>query len=205
VDDLPRTLFAPDSGHFRDAMTDAAIPMLARDGCSGISLRTLADELRMSPQGVRRWFGSIHGTWEALTMTFGSRWVHWLGDVTQRALDRWPVSDTTEFVLPLNESEIAATRAWLALCEATRHDESLAELLDHWERLEEQTIARLLVAYPAELDEVQQVAAVALVRGLRHAMTSQTRPLPVPDALAALRRAMVGIAPDRLDMLHSRP
>lgn len=204
MDDLPRTFFAPSSGHYRDAVTDAAIPLLARDGCRGISLRTLADEMSMSPQGVRRWFGTIHGTWEAITRTFGSRWVGWLGDVMQRAPDRWPVADCTDFVLPLDDAEVAVTRAWLALCEAARQDDSLALLLDHYECLEERVIRRLLAFPSIDPDSAELAAAVALVRGLRHAMTSRARPLAVPDALAALRTGLAALVPDPLDRVHSR-
>lgn len=132
--EVPITLMRPRSGSYHDVVTDAAIRLLAQHGSGGVTLRSLADELRLSPQGVRRWFGSIEGTWDAITRTFARRWVGWLNDVPgrdpqwvppwqDRGARRGP-ADHSRLALPQDESELAATRAWLGLRHqvVSRHD-----------------------------------------------------------------------------------
>lgn len=210
--EVPMSLMRPHSGKYGDAVTDAAIPLLARQGASGVTLRSLADALRMTPSGIRRWFGSIDGTWQAITLTFGRRWVQWLDDVPRRdpewippwesrGIRRGP-TDYSRLALPLDESEVAATRAWLSMCEHARQSDELAQVMAPWLEHETRTIGRLaassLLTRPrVELDEVpveivgpELTAVTAVVHGLRHQMVHRQDPLEIPGAQAALKAAL---------------
>lgn len=187
--DIPLSLMRPLSGRYADAVADAAIPLLAVRGAGGVTLRSLADAMQMTPQGVRRWFGSIDGTWEAIALTFGQRWVRWL-----------------------DCSEVAATRAWLSLCELARHNDELARVLAPWLEHETRTIGRLAASSlakgaregldetPAQLLPNDLIAVEAVVHGLRQQMVRRTDPLGIEDAQEALRKALAAL----LLPIHSR-
>lgn len=195
--DLPPGLFAPYSGRYADLVTDAAIPLLARHGHGGVTLKSLADAMGMTAPGVRRWFGSIDGTWSAIARTFGQRWSGWLGRVLERAPDRFASgADTTDLVLPQTPEELAAARAWSSMLDRALLDERLAAVMAFWEHHEEGAMALLLSRHRGELsDSPELTACVALARGLRHAMIAGDEPLALDEARTALRRGLACLLP----------
>ncbi|QBX54603.1 hypothetical protein EXE58_03375 [Nocardioides seonyuensis] len=109
-------------------------------------------------------------------------------------------------------SEVAATRAWLSLCELARHNDELARVLAPWLEHETRTIGRLAASSLAKgarvgLDETPSqllpsdlIAVEAVVHGLRQQMVRRTDPLGIEDAQEALRTALAAL----LLPVHSR-
>lgn len=199
--EIPSTLKRPNSGNYRDAVTDHAISLLAQHGAAGVTLRSLADELQMSPQGVRRWFGSIDATWVAIANTFAKRWVQWQENIRGRDPE-CTSRDVSHLALPLNDSEVAATRAWFALIERCAHSDELASIVDPWLEIEASGIGRLssslMVAggtrnsavWKSPLEGAELTVVVALVRGLRLQMVTRHHPLGLVEARSALQSAL---------------
>src|SRR5690606_3216172 len=102
---------------------NAGIRVLARSGAPGLTLPGVAAELRMTPQGVRRWFGSAEGMRQAVAEQIGSRWNHWLvNDHRSFPPEAAQQGPGTAWLLPLGDHEIAPTRAWLAISQAALDD-----------------------------------------------------------------------------------
>lgn len=202
-DEIPFTLLRPNSGSYRDAVTDHAISLLAQHGAVGVTLRSLADELQMSPQGVRRWFGSIDKTWEAIADTFARRWVQWQENVYGRD-PGCTARGAPHLALPLDDLEVTATRAWFALTEHCNHSDELAGILAPWQEHEARGIGRLVSGCRLEpLEGIELTVIVAFVRGLRLQMASRHDPLGLVEAHAALLAGLPSLLPVRASV-HAR-
>ena len=61
--------------HRGEIVTDGAIRLMARGGVPAVTLRSLADDFRITPQAVRQWFGGTDQMWSQIVQRFGWRWV----------------------------------------------------------------------------------------------------------------------------------
>lgn len=66
--------------HRGEIVTDGAIRLMARGGVPAGTLRSLADDFRITPQAVRQWFGGTDQMWSQIVQRFGWRWVASLTD-----------------------------------------------------------------------------------------------------------------------------
>lgn len=179
------------SVHRGDIATDGAIRLMARNGTGGVTLRSLADEFNCTPQAVRQWFGSTDGMWQQIAMRFGQRWFVSLTDVLRIDPGRsspWP--RRSHHLLPFDAEEIAATRAWLAMTQLARDDESIGRILAEWEAREVEVVTDYAEQLDLALDPINVDMLVAVVRGLRHAVCAIERPMALARAHATLAHAL---------------
>ena len=59
-------------------MTDTAIPLIIESGCAAVTLRALADRMRITPSGVLRWFDSTARMGRVIAARYGQRWIQWI-------------------------------------------------------------------------------------------------------------------------------
>jgi AcrR family transcriptional regulator len=169
----------PTSGHYGEIVTDKAIPLIAEGGCAAVTLRSLADLMRMTPPGVRRWFGSTEEMWVRIAACSGRRWIQWLGDLRREDPLRAPMSpQRPQALLPLDAGEVPWVRVWLALLELGRQRPAVGDVLGVFEAKEVGMAHRLA----AGLSEDATLLLVALVRGLRHSVCAGGDPLPLASA-----------------------
>ena len=211
--DLPPVggLMRPNSARKVDMATDGAVRVLAREGLTGLSLRTVGAELRVTPQVVRQWFGGVGPMRTHVADELGRRWVAWLTTVYRGTSLRvqtveeasWPWNG----MLPMDAEEVASTRAWLALSQGARDDDEIAEVVVPWERRKSQIVERLCAHHGPRLTPDQRSLVLATVRGLRHAVCSRVDPMTphvarqrlraVLDTLARHNEVMPEAMPDR--------
>lgn len=184
-------MLRPMSADRGDIVADCMVEMLAEGGYPAVTLRRLADRIGVTPSGVLRWFGSNERMWVIVAARLGWRWIAHVGDQTRF---RWPAplrpADCTDDVhgyLPGTDDEVVWTRVWLALVEVGRHIEGVGVTIDEVDARECTLIARMLGpgSDPVAVDSI-----IAVVRGLRHAICSSERPMPVRAAHVVLARQL---------------
>ena len=154
-----------------------------------MTLRTLADEFRISPQAIRQWFGGTEQMWDQIARRFGSRWVASLTDLWRTDQARGVIElPGLPQLLPLDADDIAATRAWLAMTQLGRDNDAIGASLAPSEVREVEVIAGVANRSQLDLDAMDLDVLVAVVRGLRHAVCASERPMSLARAHAVLNR-----------------
>lgn len=177
--------------HRGEIATDGAIRLMARHGAAGVTLRTLADEFNCTPQAVRQWFGGTDPMWQQIALRFGVRWVSSLTDSWR--IDPAPRRNKLahpHHLLPFDAEDIAATRAWLALTQLARDDESIGGVLAPYQAREVEIILDVADDLDLDLDPIHGDLLVAVVHGLRHRVCATQQPLSLARAHAVLTRAI---------------
>jgi hypothetical protein len=98
---LPRAFLRLDSANVEDMLTDAALHVLAAHGATGLSIKAVAEWLRVSPPRVSQMV-----TRDRLTLVvaarFAQRWIDWIG--YRRSFEG------VVALLPVENDEIAGVR-----------------------------------------------------------------------------------------------
>jgi AcrR family transcriptional regulator len=174
------TFMRPDSNDRGEMAADIAIRIIADDGCSAVTLRSLGDAIGVTPPGVRQWFGDTEGMWVRIVACCGRRWVGWISDWRRTAHVTRSQADANRalVLLPFDDEERSWTRVWLSLVERSRGRNDLAEVIAKVEGEELATVRRLVPG----ISEVQAEGLVAQARGLRHALCAGVDPMPIQRA-----------------------
>lgn len=162
---MPR-LIPPESR--TDAVVDAVLFLLSRDGPRGISLRAIARESRISTSSLLHHFGSR----EHLVRVAAGR----TGRARIQALElRSDREGVGAFLPAIDDAEdLITARAWLAWCELWRVEDSLINTIEHVRDQELMILARVL---DVRIGSVDLSAIVALIDGLTIAVCAPVRPL----------------------------
>lgn len=148
-------LLRPGSCNYDDILTDAAVHILREHGLRGLSIRAVADWMRITPAAV-----SHHVNRDQLMVLvsgrFGARWLGW---ILQRTF-----TDGVLALLPPDEDEIYGVRVWLALAELGRNHLEVGEQLRDVRREERDILHRVT---QGRLDSAAADTTLALVDGLR--------------------------------------
>lgn len=176
---IPRSgpMYCDTSSARSEMATNLAIPLLARDGWSALTLRNMATAGNVTPQAIAAWFPSVVAMRVAVAERYARRWVGHLGlQAHRRALrsgkdvEALTVPDVVTFVLPHTWLEETFDGVWLTIVEAGRWDTRIAVSVA-WAQEQERDVIRGLIDPRGRRDrdqlehEVEQ--ALALVRGLR--------------------------------------
>jgi AcrR family transcriptional regulator len=167
------------------AVAEAINRVLSRDGASGLSLRTVARESRVSTSSLLHQYGSRE---HLLRVTAG-----WTGRARIREIDRRTLVRGVAAFLPVDDDDVLDDRAWLAWLELWRTDNGLLTAVEDV-RLDERALLAELFDYRLDRDALD--ALVALIDGLLVAVCAPIRPL----ALGRAREILVARA-DRETLL----
>lgn len=109
----------------RAEITDAVIRVVARDGCAGLSVRTVADEAGWSPGAIRHYFTSQQALIGFAMETLSERVRRRVERRGSEATDLGGVARLLEEILPLDAPRRAESEVWLALAVSARTDPRL--------------------------------------------------------------------------------
>jgi len=156
-----------------DMLTDAAVHVLAHKGAVGLSLKAVADWLRVTPSRVSQ-LTNRDQLMIVVTARFANRWLDWIEP------RRW--REGALALLPARAEEVAGVRVWLGLCELARERPDLAEFIERVRRRERALLDDL------DLDDRQVDLVLATVEGLRVRVCETGGALSVEDARSTLGR-----------------
>jgi AcrR family transcriptional regulator len=114
-------MLRPDSADYADILGDVAIGLIAEGGMPAITMRSLAEQFRVTPQRVHSAFGDRAHLERVLMIVFIRRWRAWIARREPR--------DGVFALLPSTTDEIVWSRVWLALCELARVRDDLSPLV----------------------------------------------------------------------------
>jgi hypothetical protein len=181
---MPRCFLRLDSASPDDMLTDAAVHVLSDKGAVGLTIKAVADWLRVTPGRVSQLTKRDHMVF-VVAARFANRWLDW---IEQRC---W--SEGAAAFLPTRAEEVAGVRVWLALCELARERPELNEVFERARRRERDALfhAELGLEDP-DLDLV-----LATIEGLRVSLCEPAASVSVGDARATLVRLLghLGAAP----------
>ncbi len=166
-----------DSANREDMLTDAAVNVLAGEGAVGLTLRAVADWLKVTPARVSQMVSRRQLPY-VVTARFAQRWSSWV------EYQRW--RHGVHALLPAEADEIAGVRVWLALTELARSRPDLAEVLDLSRDRERAALADIdgVALEPHEVDLV-----LATADGLRVGLC-RVEGLSIPAARKTLTDLM---------------
>ena len=206
---IPRSapMFSLSSAAKADMATDLAIPLLAEGGWSAVTLRSVASAANVTPQAIAAWFPSVTAMRVAIAERYGQRWIHERGAVARRRMLLSSRADTRDCrtydrsaqvalaLLPETWLERVFDGVWLTVVEASRWDVMIRSSVSAVDEAERQLVTDLLVAAGAT-DRVRTEREVdlvlAVVRGLRLALTASSDDMSVDRADEVLRAAFSG-------------
>jgi hypothetical protein len=178
---LPHAFLRLDSASTEDMLTDAAVHVLAAKGATGLTIRAVAEWLRVTPPRVSQMASRAHLI-EVVTARFGIRWIDWI------EYRRW--REGVMALLPAEPDEVAGVRVWLALAELARFSPRPAELLAYTRRREQVIVADLLEVEP---DAADVTLVLATAQGLRAGLCESGGP-----TLSAARSVLEGLLEGRV-------
>ena len=178
---LPHAFLRLDSASTEDMLTDAAVHVLAAKGATGLTIRAVAEWLRVTPPRVSQLATRDHLI-EVVTARFGIRWMNWIEH------RRW--REGALALLPAEPDEVAGVRVWLALAELARFNPRPAELLAYTRGREQVLVADLLEVEP---DSADVTLVLATAQGLRAGLCESGG-----ITLTAARSALEGLLGDRV-------
>ncbi len=173
-----------DSPARRDVVTDMAIGLILENGLAAVTVRGVAKRIGIAAPTLLGWYGSAERVRLVVGQTYCGRWVQWI--------QRREFRDGLLALLPLTAEEVGWTRVWEAVLELARLDGDVSECVG-----EAVAFERHLAAGVVAEDDVDE--AVALVNGLREAVTRRLDPLDPVRAREILTRWLVrtrGPVPD---------
>jgi AcrR family transcriptional regulator len=158
-------------------LVDAINHLLARDGVTGLSLRAIARESRVSTSSMLHHFDSRDRLLRiAARMTGEARL-----DAIYRRADREGVG---AFLPAPGDDDLITARAWLGWCELWRSEDTIGETMSRNRDHERLLLASVLEVRPRTHD---LTPIVALIDGLTVAVCAPTRPLAPQRARDVLR------------------
>lgn len=166
---------------------NAGVRILAREGASGLTLKALGEELRMSGPGVGRWFGNVAQVRRVVVDQIGSRWVNMLKNGWREPLDdSWSAGDFHPLI-PLQEHELTELKVWHTVVQAGLDDAALGPVVGRHAADEITSVRHLASRGGWRLSPDEERAILVTVRGLRQAMLQTRDPLPLEEAHEQLR------------------
>lgn len=184
VSDISREpMFAFRSLNRADMATDLAIPLMAAQGWSAVTLAGIAERGNMRRQSVAQWFGTVDALREQVAWRYARRWLRLLSEQLSplhRVSDPTP-ADVARLLLPEDDDGVVYARVWLAICEAGRSEIPIAAATTFVEREQAAMLERWV---PAEGLPTTRVVS-ALVTGLRAQMCS-IEPITLAEAQASV-------------------
>lgn len=174
-------MFAFRSLNKADRATDLAIPVMAEEGWSGVTLAAIACRGNMRRQSVLTWFGSVDALREQIAWRYARRWssLQLNSLVRLYGADPDPV-DVIQALLPTDDDGIIFARIWLSICDAGRTAPSIAAAAAFGECEQRDRIRRLL----GNDDPSVLRTTCALLTGLRSQVCDRD-PISPDEARAA--------------------
>jgi hypothetical protein len=162
-----------------DMVTDHAIGLVVEGGLAAVTARALSRSIGLSAPTILGWYGTARRIRLVVAQTFCDRWMQWV----QRRRFR----DGALALLPATAEEVAWTRVWLALHELGRLDDDVAANLARVAAYETHVLSEAV-------GDDGAAGALALVDGLRHAVTRKVGRLDTPQAREILSDALARAA-----------
>lgn len=182
---MPRLVDQPD--RFQDLL-DVAVDLLADGGLPRLSMRTIADGLRVRASVVQHYYGTKSRILGLVTFHLWRR---------RRRLMTLRRPEGVSALLPRTDDELRTMNAWLAMLEVARYDASVAHQLAARDDEERIVVDRLLdVDTGSERRHSQALVDVvsATALGLAHRRCA-AEPMSAEDAERALRAVVEALAP----------
>ena len=164
-------------------LTDATIHLVTTEGLAAVTIRRLADVMRLSPSTLTSHLTSKRRMVHLITGNLGDRVVD--------LIDRRTRYRGLAGLVP-DEADLPVVRSWLAMVELTRTDLGTSEVVTGHQRDVAATV-RWAVRPPLEPLVADAVTAVA--RGLWTAMCATDDPMSGDHARAVLARATDALVP----------
>jgi AcrR family transcriptional regulator len=158
-----------------DTVVVAINHLLARDGATGLSIRAIAQQSRLSASSLLHHYGNRERLLRIAAVRTGRARV---GQIDNQAWRHGPLA-----FLPLQADDVVDARAWLAWLELWRSEDSLAEAIGN-ARLDERALLAEMVDYRLERDQLDTVTA--LIDGLLTAVCAPQRPMSLDRARTIL-------------------
>lgn len=163
-------------------VADAVNYLLATQGASALTMRTIAYECRLSPATLSLHYGSReHMLTVAALATSRAR--------TARMQERARRDGVLAF-LPREPDELPDVRAWLGWCELERNQETLRHTL-WWARAEDRALLDVTLDHRPAAGDLDLL--VAAVDGLAVALCRPEDPMPLPAAQELLSRLAIDL------------
>jgi AcrR family transcriptional regulator len=162
-----------------DAVVVAINHLLARDGVTGLSIRAIAHQSRVSASSLLHHYGSREHLLRIAAVRTGRARV---SEVDRNAWQHGPLA-----FLPLHADDVLDARAWLAWLELWRSEDSLTDAIGD-ARLDERSLLAEMVDYRLDRDRLD--AVIALIDGLLTAVCAPQRPMSLDRARAILKAAV---------------
>jgi AcrR family transcriptional regulator len=172
---MPRLI---DSSSRADAMVEGVNRVLVTRGVFGLTLRSIADESRISTGSLLHHFGSRERVLIVAAGRTGRRFLEAIEAET------WTVG--VEAFLPGDDEMVLLTRAWLGWCELWRSELVLDQVVG---RVRANELHALASAHDLRLSRPDLDTLTALVEGLRSAVCAPLDPMPPRRARQLLRTA----------------
>jgi AcrR family transcriptional regulator len=172
---MPRLI---DSSSRADAMVEGVNRVLVTRGVFGLTLRSIADESRISTGSLLHHFGSRERVLIVAAGRTGRRFLEAIEAET------WTVG--VEAFLPGDDEMVLLTRAWLGWCELWRSEPVLDQVVG---RVRANELHALASAHDLRLSRPDLDTLTALVEGLRSAVCAPLNPMPPRRARQLLRTA----------------
>jgi len=166
-----------DSASTEDMLTDAAVHVLTENGAAGLTSRSVADWLGVTPARVSQMV-TREQLVAVVAARFANRWLDWI------EYRRWVEGAAS--LLPSDVEEMAGVRVWLALCELARERPDLTEVFARVRQRER----AVLVDLGLGLDDRELDVVLATAEGLRVKICEPSSPLALEDARSALARLL---------------
>ena len=169
-----------------------AIGLILENGLAAVTVRGVAKRIGIAAPTLLGWYGSAERVRLVVGQTYCGRWVQWI--------QRREFRDGLLALLPLTAEEVGWTRVWEAVLELARLDDDVAACVGDAVAFERHLAAGLVAE--EDVDEV-----LALVTGLREAVTRTLDPMDPVDARDILARWLVragGPVPIRTNVSSDR-
>jgi len=177
---MPRLIWHMDR---LDSLVVAMFGLVVTEGVSGPSLRAVARAAGMSPAGVINHFGSAEELWGRLAR-------RWRDDRRSRFELSFVVADPQRHLAQTSDGVLDQAFDF-ALMEVGRGHAGVAQEMADLRSAERDHLAR---GHPG-LDQADLDVLVAVVEGLRFAMSVPEDAVPIPRAHAALERFLSRFVP----------
>jgi AcrR family transcriptional regulator len=158
-----------------DAVVAAMNDLLAREGVTALSVRSIARASGVSPSSLLHHYGSR----ERIMRLAAGR----TGRARIRDIERRAPYDGVGAFLPADLDGVVDARAWLGWLELWRSEDMLVEAVGR-SRREERALLAWVLDYALAREALDAVSA--LIDGLLGAICAPVRPLPLPVARGVL-------------------